>query len=582
MLKVLRSSAGIAIAMAVMNVGTYAFQMVAARLLGPSQYGAVAGMMALLMVLSVVQLGLQATAARRIASAPEDVAAIEQTVLTTTWRAALVLGLLAVAASPAVYWLLRLDGLLPAVLLGLCVVPVTVMGGQAGVLQGERRWLSLSLMYLSVGVPRVLLGGAALAISPTETSAMVGVLAASWLPVLIGSWALRNRTHDAIVTEHDRDVRRDVRRETYASSVALLAFVALSNLDIVVARNVLDGHQAGLYAGGLIVTKAVLFLPQFAVVILFPSMSTAGESRAALMRGLAFLTGLGVACVAGAYLLSGLALVFIGGDDYDEVQDRLWLFATLGGLLSVLQLLVYAGLAKRGRWTKYLVTLGVIALIGVGALAGSVTALAVDRRHHRRRCRRAPRRAASVPRQARHRHSRVARRLRAGLGLVGFAWVGYGGRGGVAVGAGHGPGRAANRGPPTRMCRGLMARLGRRAGAVRGWRVQKQPAGPDLPAPDLAPHRPHHRPPPARLSRVGVDGLPVSYGPTRVGPSPHHRGQPHPPRTGRAVGAVGAAQRVVRGVASGGQVGPCRPIGADPVAGTASRSPATRDILPDA
>jgi len=377
LLRLLRSSAGIALAMAVMNIGTYAFQMVAARLLGPSQYGAVAGMMALLMVLSVVQLGLQATAARRIAAAPEDVAAIEQTVLTTTWRAAFLFGALAVAASPAVWWLLRLDGLLPALLLGLCVVPVTVMGGQAGVLQGERRWLPLSLVYLSVGVPRVLLGGGFLLISATEASAIAGVLAASWLPVLIGSWALRNRAHDAIVTQHDREVRRDVRRETYGSSVALLAFVALSNLDVVVARNVLDDHQAGLYAGGLIVTKAVLFLPQFAVVILFPSMSTAGESRAAIMRGLAFLTGLGAVSVAGAYVLSDLALVFIGGNEYDDVQGRLWLFATLGGLLSVLQLLVYAGLAKRGRWTKYLVTLGVIAMVAAGALAGTVTTLAV-------------------------------------------------------------------------------------------------------------------------------------------------------------------------------------------------------------
>ena len=62
----LRSSAGIAIAMAVMNVATYAFQMIAARLLGPTQYGAVASLMALLMVVAVLQLGLQATGARRI------------------------------------------------------------------------------------------------------------------------------------------------------------------------------------------------------------------------------------------------------------------------------------------------------------------------------------------------------------------------------------------------------------------------------------------------------------------------------------------------------------------------------------
>ena len=48
---------------------------------------------------------------------------------------------------------------------------------------------------------------------------------------------------------------------------------------MIVARNVLTDHDAGLYAGGLILTKAVLFLPQFVVVIAFPSMSTVDERR---------------------------------------------------------------------------------------------------------------------------------------------------------------------------------------------------------------------------------------------------------------------------------------------------------------
>jgi O-antigen/teichoic acid export membrane protein len=373
--RLLRSTAGIAIAMAVMNIGTYAFQLVSARLLGPSQYGAVASMMALMMVLSVLQLGLQATAARRISAEPGDVAAIERTVLMTTWRAALVLGLVSLAAAPAVWHLLRLDGLMPAILLALCVVPVTVMGGQAGVLQGERRWLPLSTVYVAVGVPRVLLGGGFLLVSATETSAMLGVLIASWIPVAVGSWALRHRPDDG-VEHHDTHVRRDVVMEMLGSSVALLAFTALSNLDVVVARSVLDEHDAGLYAGGLIVTKAVLFLPQFAVVILFPSMSSDGESRTAVLKGLTFVAGLGAAATGATYLLSGLALVFIGGNDYAGVQDRLWLFAVLGGLLSVLQLLVYAGLAKRGRATKYLIAAGVLVLVVAGATAETVLGLA--------------------------------------------------------------------------------------------------------------------------------------------------------------------------------------------------------------
>lgn len=374
--RVLRTTGGIAVAMGVTNVGTYAFQMVAARLLGPSQYGEVASLMALLMVLSVVQLGLQATAARRISAEPGDVAAIEETVLRTTRRAALLLGAVSLAAAPAVWQLLRLDSLLPAVLLALCVVPVTLMGGQAGVLQGERRWLPLSLVYLAVGVPRVVVGGAFLLVWDTETSAMLGVLLAAWLPVLVGRSALGGRPTTP-EPGHDRHVRRDVVREAGASSVALLAFLAVSNLDVVVARSVLDDHDAGLYAGGLIVTKAVLFLPQFAVVILFPSMSTDGESRSAVLRGLVFLLGLGAVGAVATYLLSDLALVFIGGQDYAGVQDRLWLFAVLGALLSVLQLLVYAGLARRGRATKYLVGTGVVVLLAAGAAAQSVEGLAL-------------------------------------------------------------------------------------------------------------------------------------------------------------------------------------------------------------
>ena len=65
-----------------------------------------------------------------------------------------------------------------------------------------------------------------------------------------------------------------VLRESVRNSHALFAFFALSNADVIVARSVLDAHESGLYAGGLILVKAVLFLPQFVVVVAFPSMST--------------------------------------------------------------------------------------------------------------------------------------------------------------------------------------------------------------------------------------------------------------------------------------------------------------------
>jgi O-antigen/teichoic acid export membrane protein len=165
-------------------------------------------------------------------------------------------------------------------------------------------------------------------------------------------------------------------REAIHNSQALMAFFVLSNADVIVARNVLPSHAAGLYAGGLILTKAVLFLPQFVVVIAFPSMSTAAERRRALLRSLAMVAGLGVVSTLGAWVLSGFAMTFVGGPEYTDIQSKLWLFAVLGTALSMLQLLVYSVVARQGQRSVYVIWAAVIALIGSGlALADSVTRL---------------------------------------------------------------------------------------------------------------------------------------------------------------------------------------------------------------
>ena len=371
--KWLLGGSSIAIAIGLMNVATYGYTMVAARVLGPRQYGAFASLMATLLVISVLQLGLQATAARRISADPGHVGQIEDVILRVTYRAALAVGLLLLVLTPVINLVLRLDNLLVAGLVCVAAVPMTVMGGQAGILQGERRWLPLSMVYVANGLPRLVVGFALIAWQPTELSAMLGVVLGQFAPVVVGWWALRHERHPGEVGDHHS--LRPVIREVIHNSQALLAFFALSNADVIVARNVLDDHDAGLYAGGLILTKAVLFLPQFVVVLAFPAMSSASERRRALTRSLGLVAALGVVATAGAWLLSGLALVFVGGKDYSEIQSQLWLFAVLGTVLAMLQLLVYSVLARQGQRSVYLVWAALIALVAVGTTVSTVDGL---------------------------------------------------------------------------------------------------------------------------------------------------------------------------------------------------------------
>ncbi len=349
-----------------MNVATYAYTMLAARRLGPSAYGGFAAVMSLLMVLSVASLALQATAARRVSQTPEDQPRIAAEVLRTSTLTACGLGLALLALAPGIDRLLRLDDLRLPVLVAVTAVPMTIMGGQAGVLQGERRWAPLALLYTAAGAPRLLLGGSLLFWVPTEFAAVLGVAVGAFAPMVVGWWALRDDAPRPALGRPNREIVG----ETIRSSQSLLAFFALSNLDIVVARQVLDRHDSGLYAAGLILAKAMLFLPQFVVVLAFPSMAS-GQRRRALLRGIGVIAGLGALGVAGCLVLPDFTLGFVGGPDFAGVRDHLWVFALLGTVLSALQLLIYAAISRPHHRGSLALWLGLMAVVAAGSTAST-------------------------------------------------------------------------------------------------------------------------------------------------------------------------------------------------------------------
>jgi O-antigen/teichoic acid export membrane protein len=154
-----------------------------------------------------------------------------------------------------------------------------------------------------------------------------------------------------------------VLREVAHNSHALLAFFALSNVDVVTARITLDEHQAGLYAGGLILTKAVLFLPQFVIVLAFPSMAANRASGSTRRRSLMLVLTIGVVTVVGVAVLRGIAVEFVGGGQYADIASMLWGFAVLGTLLAMLQVMVYDVVARQRRRAVYLVWTALVAVL---------------------------------------------------------------------------------------------------------------------------------------------------------------------------------------------------------------------------
>jgi O-antigen/teichoic acid export membrane protein len=367
----IRGGGGVALAMLVLNVTTYGFTIASAHILGPTDYGALAAWMNLLLVVNVGALGLQATAARRLSSGEHDLDDVEPHLVRLTLVGSVALGVVLLVLTPLINVTLQLDDLLMAALLGFSAVPLTLVGGLTGILQGERRWGALSAVQICIGAPRLLVGVALMVWRPEPRWGAIAVAVTLVVPVAVGVHALRHRH---LRPGAERAGLRSLVIEMVHNSQALLAFFALSNVDLIVARHTLDSHEAGLYAAGLILAKAVLFLPQFVSIVAFPAMASGNNPRT-------FVTAVGAVAVLGGLatlvtaVLPGLALVFVGGSEYADVRSRLWIFAVLGTLLACLMMVVYALLARGGQRSVYLTWLALVAIIGFGLTAHTVAAM---------------------------------------------------------------------------------------------------------------------------------------------------------------------------------------------------------------
>ncbi|MEU4293651.1 polysaccharide biosynthesis protein [Kribbella sp. NPDC026596] len=366
----LRSATVVAVGMAIMNVAAYGFTLISSHRLIPEQFGAITALLGLLLIGNVASLGLQATGARRLAThtgSGKDAEALSDAMLKAGHRSALGLTAVCVVATPLFMWLLHIDSIVAVLLLAPTLGCLTLMGSQLGVLQGSQRWTELAAVYTAVGVGRLVLGGGALIVHPSLDSAMIGLALGAAVPALLGAFLLRGSAGAS--AEHIKAALR----ETVHGTHTLLAFFVIANADVLFARALLDGTDSGYYAAGVIVAKACLFLPQFVIVIVFPSLASSPGDTVRLRRAIMAVAGLGVCTVIGTLLLPDLVVTIIGGkENYAPLGPYTWLFAVSGSAYAVLQLVVYAAIAQQEKRAALLIWVGLAVLaVAAGIVLGA-------------------------------------------------------------------------------------------------------------------------------------------------------------------------------------------------------------------
>src|SRR5215217_5715822 len=343
-----QSALVLAAGMGVANAGNYGFNVVMAFVLGPAAYGALAALLALVLVGSVPGLALQAVVARRTTLAG---GAAWPGAGWLVGRAGLGLGLLTVLAGPGLVLFLHLDSALPVVWLALALAPTPLLFAVQGLLQGRERFGALAGLRLAAPTTPGAVDNPA---SPPRGSATLPLRGAS------------NR---------EAGLERGWWREVGTATTGLLGLFLLANVDVLLARHHLDRAAAGRYALGAVVAKIAFWAPQFVVTVIFPRLVGAADPRRLLAGSAGLIVGFGVLLAGGLVVAdrAGLIVPVLGGG-YAGLGPLLPLFAALGTALALVQLLLFEGIATRDRRMGRAVAVALVAEVALvaGPLHGSV------------------------------------------------------------------------------------------------------------------------------------------------------------------------------------------------------------------
>ena len=361
-------------ALGIAQIAAYAVSVVAARALGPDGFGVLAALLGILLIGSVLAMGIQAVAARRLVQvdpASRDGAARSMLRDGLIGGAAVALGTLAM--SPLLVWLLRLDGWGALLLAAATLIPITWAGAQYGVAQGRESYGRLATVYAIVGLGRGIGGVVGALVTGSPLGTMAGLALGTAAGAVIG------RVVVAPLAAAPRERLDGFFGESAHATHALLALFVLTNIDVLLARALLTADEAGIYGVGAVIAKVAFWLPQFVGVVAFPRFADARRGRATVISLLA-VAMIGALVVAGTALLPGLVVAFVGGTAYVSLVPLAWLFAAIGATFALAQALLLTRLAIDDRraviavWGAAVILVGLATLVlprTVGGLAAS-------------------------------------------------------------------------------------------------------------------------------------------------------------------------------------------------------------------
>jgi O-antigen/teichoic acid export membrane protein len=329
------------------NVVSVVFTIVFTRLLGKSDYGSLAALLNLTVILLVPGSALQVAAARegtlgRLGARGELAATLQR------WTRQLLLGLAGVAVLSVLLRrplaaLLDVDESWAA-----AAVPATACLGlllslQRGLLQAARAYRAVGLSIVLEALGRLGAAVVLVGLGGGVTGAYLGTLGSFAVVAAVLDRRLRRRLGPPVLTAAPHPLLA-LARDAALPIFGLTVVAALQNVDVILSRHVLSDDDAGIYAAATVAAKALVWIAAGIGMWLLPEalhrLAGGRDPRPVLGRAFAIIALVAAPALAAYAIVPRLVLKTAFGAEYEPGGDILLVLGIAYGLLALTYLSV--------------------------------------------------------------------------------------------------------------------------------------------------------------------------------------------------------------------------------------------------
>ncbi|MCU1333157.1 MAG: hypothetical protein JWM08_2149 [Candidatus Angelobacter sp.] len=349
----LNGSAIMIVAMMLVNVFNFAYNMVMARMLGPGAFGNINAAVTLLLLASCISLAFQLVCAKFVARNHSDSskAAVVHSLLGKAWIVSLAVGAALFLAQKPVANYLNVPSPWIIGLLAVGIAAYAPLGVKRGAMQGVCGFPRLGANFVLEAFTRLFVG-AGLVIAGYGVLGAVGAISAS---VIVACFVPR-------IPLQLRVRPGTAEPPSYAEAIQAIVFfvgqVIINNIDILLVKHFFPSDPAGIYAAISQIGRLLYFASWFGVVnAMFPVAAAASpDQKKAHGIGLPLLLVLGLSLIfiAGAALFPHLIMGVIFGSRFIRIDWLLALYAVATGLYSLSVVFIAYEMSRRIASTGWL------------------------------------------------------------------------------------------------------------------------------------------------------------------------------------------------------------------------------------